>query len=53
MANKIRATIKTDGVGAFRHGLYVGVLARINQSVEEGKVLFRDIDNNIRKYRNK
>ena len=34
MANKIRATIETDGVGAFRHELYADVLARINQSYE-------------------
>lgn len=36
MANKIRATIETDGVGAFRHELYADVLARINQSYENG-----------------
>ena len=36
MVNKIRATIETEGVGVFRHGLYADVLTRINQSLENG-----------------
>lgn len=36
MAKKIRATIDTEGVDDFRHDIYADVLARINQSYENG-----------------